>query len=653
MKSLLHKYSYLLVCTLLILSVFAVYWPVANYEFVKYDDDTYVTNNRHVSTGLSWQNIRWAFAKGYAGDWHPVAYLSHMLDFQLFGANAGAHHLTNVLFHIANTLLLFGILKRMTGALWASAFVAAIFALHPLHVESVAWVAERKDVLSTLFWLLTMWAYVRYCENPKATRYFLTLLLFGLGLMAKPMLVTLPFVLFLLDYWPLERVAFGTWGGDDNSQNNKADNDAGRKSILHLLIEKVPFLGFSVVASVVTFLVERSGGAMHTMEAFDLKSRFGNAIVSYVTYIIKMLWPARLAVLYPHPGNNLSIACVIICGLILLGISFCFIYLGRRQRYLAVGWLWYIGTLIPVIGLVQVGVQARADRYTYVPLTGLFIIVAWGMRELVKKWHYRRIALSILAIVVLSAAAVSTSLQLRYWKNSFTLFEHTLDVTTNNFPIHSNYANVLSDLGRYDQAIEHFNKSLQLRPNSAQVHNNLGNTLRKLGRIDEAIEHYNKAIELKPDFSDAHYNLAVALAEKGKIDEAIGEYREALKLEPGNVDALNNLGFLLALQNRFDEAIKYYKKAIEIEPDHTIAHGRLGLSLTQLGKFDEAIKEFRIVLKSRPDDVEMHCNLGILLEQQGKTAEAIVEYRRALQIDPNYARARERLDAAMSRRENR
>jgi len=641
MKSLLHKYSYLLVCALLILSVLAVYWPVTNYEFVKYDDDTYVTNNRYVNTGLSWQNIHWAFAKGYAGDWHPVTYLSHMLDFQLFGANAGAHHLTNVLFHIANTLLLFGILKRMTGALWASAFVAAIFALHPLHVESVAWVAERKDVLSTLFWLLTMWAYVRYCENPKATRYLLTLLFFVLGLMAKPMLVTLPFVLLLLDYWPLGRFAFDKWGS------------GGRKTILHLLIEKVPFFGFSAVASVVTFLVERSGGSMHTIEAFDLKSRVGNAIVSYVTYIGKMIWPSRLGVLYPHPGDNLSIAIVVVCGLILLGISFCFIYLGRRQKYLTVGWLWYIGTLIPVIGLVQVGVQARADRYTYIPLTGLFIIVAWGVRELVKKWHYRRIMLAVLAIAVLSAVVVSTSLQLRYWKNSFTLFEHTLDVTTSNFPIHSNYANVLSDLGKFEQAIEQFKKSLKLRPNSAQVHNNLGNTLRKLGRIDEAIEHYNKAIELKPDFSDAHYNLAIALAEKGKIDEAIGEYREALKLEPANADAMSNLGVLLAQQNKFDQAIACYRKAIELEPNLIVAHGRLGLALVQLGKFDEAIKEFRIVLKARPDDVEMHCNLGILLEQQGKTAEAIVEYRLALQIDPNYARARERLDAAMSKPKNR
>lgn len=640
MYRLLHKYSYLLICVLLTLSVIAVYWPVFGYDFVKYDDDTYVTNNRYVRTGLSRRNIHWAFTSGYASNWHPLTWLSHMLDCQLFGTKAGAHHLVNILFHIANTLLLFGVLKRMTAALWPSAFVAAIFALHPLHVESVAWVAERKDVLSTFFWLLTIWAYIRYCEHPKTTGYLLTLIFLIIGLMAKPMLVTLPFVLLLLDYWPLERMAFG----------NKTGNS---KSILQLLIEKAPFFGFSVIASIVTFVVQRGGGAMHTMEAFGLKSRVGNAIVSYVIYIAKMIWPSRLAVLYPHPGDNLPMAAVTACGLLLLGISFCLIYLARRHKYLTVGWLWYIGTLIPVIGLVQVGVQARADRYTYIPLIGLFIIVAWGACELVARCPYRKILLSVLAIVVLSAAAVSASMQVRYWKNSFTLFEHTLAVTSNNFPIHSNYANVLSDLGRFDQAIEHFNKSLQLRPNNAQVHNNFGNTLRKLGRIDEAIEHYNKAVELKPGFSQAYYNLAIALTKQGKTDEAIEQYHKAVRSDPEDIDALSNLGFLLAEKSKFDEAIKYYKKAIELQPNYTIAHGRLGLALAQLGKLDEAIKEFRIVLKARPDDVEMYCNLGILLERQGKTAEAIAEYRRALQINPDYKMAREQLEAALSKQENR
>lgn len=645
-------FFFALVLVAVVAIILAVFWPVFGYEFVKYDDDTYVTNNHHVNSGLSWQNIRWAFTSGYASNWHPLTWLSHMLDCQLFGTRAGAHHLVNVLFHIANTLLLLVILRRMTNAFWSSAFVAAIFAFHPLHVESAAWVAERKDVLSTFFWMLTIWAYVRYCEHPKVTRYLLTLVFFVLGLMAKPMLVTLPFVLLLLDYWPLERVTFAKQTSDNDLRSNSAERSAGRKSIWYLFVEKVPFFGLSVASSIVTFVVQRSGGAVHTMEAFSLKSRVGNAIVSYVIYIVKMIWPTRLAVLYPHPGNSLSMAMVLLCGLILLAISFCFIYLGRRQKYLMVGWFWYIGTLVPVIGLVQVGAQARADRYTYIPLVGLFIIIAWGVRELLARWPYRRAILTVLAIVVLSVSAVLTSLQLRYWKNSITLFEHTLDITINNYLIHNNYANVLSDLGKTAQAIEHLNKSLKLRPNSAAVHNNLGNTLRKLGRLDEAIEHYNKAIELKPNFSQAHYNLALALVDKGKADEAIREYHKALKLEPNNVDTLNNLGFALAKQGKFEQAVKYYKKAIELEPNHIFAHGNLGLALGHLGRFDEAINEFRIVLKARPDDVEMHCNLGVLLEKQGRIAEAIAEYRRALQIKPDYTKARKHLEAALAKQEN-
>jgi len=625
----IRNYWYLLICVLLISVTLAVFWPVRNHEFLKYDDDTYVTRNRHIQSGLSWQGVRWAFTTGYASNWHPLVWLSHMLDCQLFGVKAGAHHLTNVLFHIANTLLLFVVLERMTGRLWASAFVAAVFGLHPLHVESVAWIAERKDVLSTFFWMLTMWAYVRYAANPKPARYLLTLVLFALGLMAKPMLVTLPFVLLLLDYWPLERI-------------RKAQ--AGR-----LIWEKVPFFILSALSSIVTFLVQRSGGAVPGMESLSVKSRLGNAIVSYLGYIGKMIWPSRLAVLYPHPGGSLSMARVVVCGLILVLISICFIYAGRRRGYLVVGWLWYLGTLVPVIGLVQVGVQAMADRYTYIPLIGLFIIITWGACELTAKWPYRRIMLTVSAVAVLSAAIGSTSLQLRFWQNSITLFEHTLDVTSNNWLIHNNYANVLKRTGRVDEAIEHFYKALRIKPNSAEVHNNLGNALAKLGKIDEAIEHYSKALSLTPNFSEAHYNLASALAEQGRTDEAIAEYRQSLQLEPRNVDALSNLGFALAEKGSFDEAIEYYNKAIELEPDNVIAHGRLGLALAGQGKIDEAIKEFRIVLKARPDDVEMYYNVGVLLERQGKTDEAITQYRLALQIDPNETKARARLEAVLEK----
>ncbi|MHC4571781.1 MAG: tetratricopeptide repeat protein [Planctomycetota bacterium] len=645
----LGKYWYLLICIFLILATFAAYWPVLKCEFVKYDDDKYVTDNHQVKSGLSWQGVRWAFTTGHASNWHPVTWLSHMADCKLFGLQAGAHHLTNLLLHIANTLLLFSVLKRMTGALWPSAFVAAVFGLHPLHIESVAWVAERKDVLSTFFWMLTMWAYVLYAERPGVGRYLLTLVLFVLGLMAKPMLVTLPFVLLLLDYWPLERIRLSRHEGNGELQNTNEQNTHRQKPILHLLFEKVPFFVISAISSVVTVFVQRIGGAVPTMEAMGIKVRIGNAVVSYIGYIEKMLWPSGLAVLYPHPAGSLSMTKAMVCGLLLVLISICLIYFGLRRRYLAVGWLWYIGTLVPVIGLVQVGGQAMADRYTYIPLTGLFIIIAWGASELVAGWRYRKVVATTLAVVVLTAAVGSTRLQLRHWQNSLTLFKRTLDVTSKNWLIHNNYANVLKETGRVDEAIEHFHKSLRIKPKSAEIHNNLGSALDKLGRVDEAIEHYKKALKLKPRFSEAHYNLATVLSKQGKIDEAIAEYREALRLKPRDVDALNNLGFALAEQGNFNGAIKHYRKALGLEPENIIAHGRLGLALAAVGKLDEAVKEFRIVLSAQPDDAEMHFNVGVILERQGKVGEAIEKYQQALEINPDYTQASEQLRAALEK----
>jgi tetratricopeptide (TPR) repeat protein len=545
--------------------------------------------------------------------------------------------------------LLFVVFKRMTGALWASVFVAAIFGLHPLHIESVAWVAERKDVLSTFFWMLTMWAYAYYAERPGVGRYLLTLVLFVLGIMAKPMLVTLPFVLLLLDYWPLERIRLSRREGNGELQNTNKQNTVGQKTILHLVVEKVPFFVISAISCVVTVFVQRIGGAVPTMEALGIKVRVGNAIVSYIGYIEKMLLPSGLAVLYPHPAGSLSMTKAMFCGVLLVLLSICLLYFGLRRRYLAVGWLWYVGTLVPVIGLVQVGVQAMADRYTYIPLTGLFIIIAWGASELVAGWRYRKVVAAALAVVVLAAAIGSTRLQLRHWQNSVTLFERTLDVTSKNWLIHNNYANILKQTGQVDEAIEHFNKSLRIRPNSAEIHNNLGSALDKLGRVDEAIEHYKKALKLKPKFSAAHYNLATALAQQGKIDEAIAEYREALWFKPRDVDALNNLGFALAEQGKFNEAIKHYRKALELEPENVIAHGRLGLALAAVGGLDEAMKEFRIVLSARPDDAEMHFNVGVLLERQGKVGEAIEEYQQALEINPDYTQASERLKAMLGK----
>ncbi len=647
MESKSNKYWIFVICLVLTLATLVVYWPVKNHEFIKYDDDKYITDNRNVKSGLNPESIRWAFTTGHASNWHPVTWMSHMLDCQIFGQNAGAHHLVNVFFHIINTLLLFIVLKRMTKALWLSAFVAALFGLHPLHIESVAWAAERKDVLSTFFWMLTMWAYVCYAEHPKVTRYLLALLFFIVGLMAKPMLVTLPFVLLLLDYWPLERVRFGKLINEESQENS-----IQRKSISHLLIEKIPFIFFSIVSCVVTFIVQRRTGAVQTIDTIDIKSRLCNAVVAYIGYIGKMIWPDNLAVLYPHPGNSLSMSKVVVCGLLLILLSICFIFLARRHKYLVVGWLWYVGTLVPVIGLVQVGVQAMADRYTYIPLIGLFIIAAWGVSDLFKSLSYRKVILGFCAVIILSAITIKTSQQLKYWQDSVTLFQHTLAVTQKNYVMHNNYANYLMDMGKLDDAVEHFNESLKIKPRAAEVHNNLGNALSRLEKLDDAIEHYKTALSLESDFSDAHYNLAIVLSKQNKNDEAIKEYRESLHFDPDNVDALSNLGFELAQQGNNEEAIEFYNKALAIEPENIIAHGRLGLALAGVEKFDEAIEEFRIVLKARPDDAEMWCNLGILLDRQGKTAEAIEQYRRALKIDPDFEKARTLLEKTLEKEQN-
>jgi tetratricopeptide (TPR) repeat protein len=659
-----RKYWYLLVCVLLILATLAVYWPVHKYDFVHYDDDDYVTDNQNVQRGLTWQSIKWAFTTSHASNWHPLTWLSHIIDCQLFGANAGYHHLVNLLFHIANTLLLFIVFNRMTKALWPSAFVAALFALHPLHVESVAWIAERKDVLSTLFWLGTMLAYARYAERPSPLRYVATLFLFALGLLSKPMLVTLPFVLILLDYWLLNRL------------NSKF-------SILNSAIEKIPFFVFSILSSIITFIVQHKGGAVTA--DIDLRARVSNALVSYVAYIGKMFVPVRLAVLYPHPANGIPLAKALVCALVLMLLTVFFLYFARRYKYLAVGWLWYLGTLVPVIGIVQVGVQALADRYTYIPLTGLFVIIAFAANDLCAKLPGAKPALAYIAILVLAAATVATANQLKYWKDSFALFDHTLAVTQNNYVMHNNYGNILTDLDKPAEAARHFEQTLRFIPNDPAVHNNYGNALRKLGRIDEAIEHYNIALKLKPDFLLVHYNFGLALVDKGdynqaiehykiylgpgidassphldiatllaqqgKTDDAIKQYQEALKYKPDMVEAISNLGYAFAQKQQFQQAVEYYYKALQIDPNDVITHGRLALALASLGTIDEAIDQCRIVLKTRPDDVEMHTNLGILLQKQGKLDEAIESYRKALQIDTGFQKARDRLNAALAQKQ--
>ena len=628
-----------LIALFLILATLTVFLGVRNYEFMELDDDVYVTDNPHVQAGLTLKVVTWALTTTHASNWHPLTWLSHILDYELYGLWPGGHHLTNLLLHIINAVLLFLVLEKMTGALWGTSFVAALFALHPLHVESVAWVAERKDVLSTFFWMLTMWTYVHYAERPRLDRYLLVLLSFALGLLSKPMLVSLPFVLLLLDYWPLGRLQFGQWSGNRNSHTHKSMNPSDQRSVaLRLVLEKTPFFALSAVSSLLTLFAQQRGGLMGSLESYPLGTRISNALVSYVGYIGKMIWPHHLAFFYPYP-NLFPLWQVAGAGLLLLFVSVLLIRAARRRPYLMVGWFWYLGTLVPVIGLVQVGSQAMADRYTYVPLVGLFIVIATGVPDFLAGWRYRRIVLVISAGLLLSILMIVTRLQIQHWHNGVTLFKHSLDVTANNSLSQNGLGVALARRGKSREAIVHYAEALRINPHFADAHNNLGNVLVRQGKYQEAIAHYTEALRIKPDFAKAHNNLAVALVRQGKYQEAIARYAEALRIKPDYADAHNNLGVALARQGKHQEAIDHYGQALRIKPDYAEAYGNLGNSLAEQGRIEEAIVHYTEALRINPNFAGVYNNLGNALVRQGKIQEAIVHYTKALRINPDFAEA--------------
>jgi Flp pilus assembly protein TadD len=607
-----------LICLALVVAVFAVFWQVHTHDFVNFDDQEYVTDNPHVRAGLTVQGTAWAFTTFDAGNWHPLTWLSHMLDCQLFGLNPAGHHLASVVLHLANTLLLLLILHRMTGALWRSALVAALFAIHPLHVESVAWVAERKDVLSTLFWLLTIWAYLGYVKRPSPGRYLLVLFAFACGLMAKPMVVTLPFVLLLLDYWPLARMDRGLPHGGENLQPHAAGGSGERPvTLLRLLWEKVPLLALSAVSSVVTFIAQRSGGAVEILDVVPVESRLGNALVSYVKYIGKMLWPNHLAIFYPHPGDSPPWWQTAEAALLLTCITLLVVREARRRPHLITGWLWYVGTLVPVIGMVQVGGQAMADRYTYVPLIGLFVVVAWSLADLAKTWRYGRLASVVAVGATLSVLTICTWKQVRYWGNSLTLFEHALRVTTNNFVAENNLANALVSQNRLQEAIPHYARAIEIKPTHVEAYNNMGVLLASQGRFREASAYYLRALELKPDSAETHNNLGVALVQLGKVEEATLHYLKATKLKPDYAEAHNNLGNALAEQGRLREAVPYFEKALILNPSYPQAHNNLGVALARQGRLEEAILHFKKALQLKPDFAQASDNLALALDEAG------------------------------------
>ena len=570
----------LLVCLVLVLATSAVYWHVTGNDFILLDDNVYVYENPHIQNGLTSDSIIWAFTTTHAGLKIPLTWLSLMLDYELYGLDAGGYHLTNLLLHLANVLLLFLVFKLMTGGLWRSGFVAALFALHPLHVESVAWVAERKDVLSTFFWMLTLWAYFRYVLRPTVKRYLLILVPFVLGLLAKPMLVTLPFVLLLLDYWPLGRFQVGqSTNAPESSVRPLIKSGQPMSSVLSLVWEKIPLFILVAVSSAVTFLAEKSAGALVHSETWPISIRIANGLVSYVKYLGKMIWPSHLAVFYPHPGYSLPIWKVAGACLLLLCISILVVRWARRYPYLVVGWLWYIGTLVPVVGFVQVGSQAMADRFTYIPLIGLYIIIAWGVPEIVPRRPHRNLYLAMLSTTLFLFLMVLTWKQVQYWKNGISLFEHTLEVTSNNWLCNYNLATALDKEGRTDDAIKHYQEALRIKPDYAEAHNNLGIALDRKGRIDDAIKHYQEALRIKPDNAEAHNNLGIDLDRKGRIDNAIKHYQEALRIEPDNAEAHNNLGIDLARKGNVDVAIRHFQKALQINPNFSYARANLKKAL--------------------------------------------------------------------------
>jgi tetratricopeptide (TPR) repeat protein len=622
----------LLLAILLGLATVALYRPAMQFDFISYDDPDYVTANVHIQNGINIENLKWALTSSVSANWHPLTICSHMLDCQLFGIRPWGHHLTSVLLHALNTALVFLFLRGMTGAVWRSVLVAVLFAVHPLRVESVVWISERKDVLSTFFGLLTLICYSRHVQKAEIKQqtpfsfhpspcYWFALVFFALGLLSKPMLVTLPFILLLLDYWPLNRMR----NVECRMQNFKM-----------LFLEKIPFLALAAAACVATFLVQKQAGAIST--SLPLVERVENVPISYCRYLGKMFWPTDLAVFYPHPGHW-PLEAVILASLFLAVISGLLLVNWQRYPFLLMGWLWFIGTLVPVIGLVQVGAQSLADRYTYIPSVGLLVLMVWGVDELVRRWRYLVAPLSVLGSAAIISCIVVTRHQLGYWQNSETLFRHALAVTENNFLAHGLLGAALGMRGQTDEAIRHCEEAIRIKPEYAEAHSNLGDALVSKGQNDAAIDQYQDAIRLKPNYADAYYNLGNAFLNKGQTDKAISQYQEAIRLKPDLAAAYNSLGNAFLDKGQPDAAISQFQAAIRLKPDFTDAHYNLGNVFLKEGQTDEAINQYREVIRLNPDYAEAYYNLGNALIGKGLINEAISQYQAAIRFKPDLAEA--------------
>ena len=579
------RFASFYVCLALIAITWLVFGQTLGHDFVDVDDHVYVYENPSITRGLSVDGVIGAFTHAHARNWHPLTTISHMLDCQLYGLKAGGHHFTNVLLHSVAVVLLFFVLRQMTGgpsrtgSIWQSAFVASLFAIHPLHVESVAWVSERKDVLSAVFFMLTLGLYVRYARAPSLGRYLAVTVLFALGLMSKPMLVTLPFVLLLLDYWPLGRFDKAASAVARGRRVFWLDR---RSTIQRLFLEKIPLFVLSALSCGATLLAQsKDAGAI---DQLPFIWRLNNAFVSYVTYISEMFWPARLAVFYPHPNNQLTPWQIIMAITFLVVVSLAAISLRKKNPYILTGWLWYLGMLVPVIGLVQVGEQAHADRYTYLPQLGLYVLIAWAVTDLTGFWRARRTFFAIAAPAAIVALSWCAFVQASYWKNSERLWSRALRVTSNNDVADNNLGFLLLRQDELDRAISHFERALKIRSRNAEahynlgaalIHNNLANAFARKGRPGEAISHYEEAMQLRPDYADAYYNLGSVLLQQGRTDEAIAQWQKALVVEPRHGAAYTSLGNAFFRKGLLKEAISHYKQALEIAPQDAVARNNM------------------------------------------------------------------------------
>jgi tetratricopeptide (TPR) repeat protein len=629
------------ICLGLVALTWMIFGRAISFDFFNYDDSFYVYQNPSISNGLTRAGFVRAFTHPLVGNWHPLTSLSLMLDAQFFGFNAGGYHFVNVALHTVAVLLLFLLLRAMTGAVWRSALVAAIFAIHPLRVESVVWISERKDVLSGVFFLLALGAYYRYARKPPSLGpYLVVVAALALGLLAKAMLVTFPFLLLVLDCWPLRRFTFSpaTPGVEAGERPTTAATS-------WLLLEKLPFLGLTVAMSVATIFAQTQ--ALNAAHDWPMRWRIDNALLTIWVYLRQMVWPAHLAVFYPHPQGSLSLWVVGLSLASLLAVMLGAFVLRRKYPYLITGWLWYLGMLVPVIGLVQVGWQAHADRYTYLPQIGIYLLVVWGIADLTASWRARKLILGSAAALLITVLMALSWRQVGYWSSSVRLWRHALAVTVDNDVAERGLGTELLRLGQVDEAIAHDRAALRIRPGDANGLTNLANALLQKKEYPEAIKHYWEVIGLRPNDNEMRRNLGKALYQSGAIDQGMAEFREALRIRPADSDAAYSLGNVFLEKGDATAAIPYFRQAIDANQKNVAAHYNLAIALQRSGQLDAAIAEFRQTLRVDSRKVDAHNNLAIALLKTGKTQDAIAEWEAALRLQPNNAEMHNNLAVAL------